>query len=101
MVILALPSLPRRKPSFRGGLDAILTIHVEAIVSSQNTVSSVRWLRLPEVLQITGFGRTRMLEFLHMSKRDPRFLPSYQMGPHAHYRIRSDDLERWMERNRW
>lgn len=70
-------------------------------MSSPNTVTSVRWLRLPEVLQITGFGRTRMLEFLHMSKRDPRFLPSYQMGPHAHYRIRSDDLERWMERNRW
>lgn len=70
-------------------------------MDSQNTVSTVRWLRLPEVLQITGFGRTRMLEFLHMSKRDPRFLPSYQMGPHAHYRIRSDDLERWMERNRW
>lgn len=93
--------LPGRKPRLLGTPSAVPTVSVEAIVDSQNTVSTVRWLRLPEVLQITGFGRTRMLEFLHMSKRDPRFLPSYQMGPHAHYRIRSDDLERWMERNRW
>lgn len=101
MVMIRTLSLPGRKPRLLSTTSAVLTASVEAIVDSQNTVSSVRWLRLPEVLQITGFGRTRMLEFLHMSKRDPRFLPSYQMGPHAHYRIRSDDLERWMERNRW